>query len=88
MPAKKRSSQIISLPAPIGGWNVRDPLPSMPQSDAPILDNVFCLPSELQIRKGYTVHATFTGTCETLFDYDRASGTEDLFAAEIGRAHV
>jgi hypothetical protein len=48
---------------------------------APILDNIFCLPSELQVRKGYTEWATFTGTAETLFDYDNPNGTEELFAA-------
>lgn len=29
MPAKRKVSNIVSVPSPIGGWNVRDPLPSM-----------------------------------------------------------
>jgi hypothetical protein len=81
MPAKRKVSNIISLPAPIGGWNVRDPLPSMSPEYAPILDNVFCLPSEIQVRKGWQEWATFTGTCETIMDYDAASGEELLLAA-------
>lgn len=81
MPAKKKVANIVSLPAPIGGWNVRDPLPSMQPQYAPILDNVFCLPSELQVRKGWKEWATFTGVCETIMDYDAASGDELLLAA-------
>jgi hypothetical protein len=76
-----RVSQVISVPAPIGGWNVRDPLPSMSPAYAPILDNVFCLPSEIQIRKGYTQFSTFTGTAETVFDYNTQAGGEELYAA-------
>lgn len=81
MPVKRRVSNTVSLPAPIKGWNVVDPLPSMRPEYAPILDNVFCLPSEIQVRKGYSEWATFTGTCETLFDYDTSLGAEKLFAA-------
>lgn len=82
MTAKRRTAQIVSLPAPIGGWNIRDPLPLMEQKYAPICDNVFCLPSALQVRKGYTQWATFTGTAETVFDYDGlTTGSERLFAA-------
>ena len=81
MPAKQKVANIISIPAPIGGWNVRDPLPAMEPFFAPVLDNVFCLPSEVMIRKGYTPHATFTGTCRTVMDYDAADGTEYLWAA-------
>lgn len=81
MPAKQKVANIVSIPAPIGGWNVRDPLPAMDPIFAPVLDNVFCLPSEVMIRKGYTKHATFTGTCGTIMDYDAADGTEYLWAA-------
>lgn len=80
MPAKKKVANIVSIPAPIGGWNVRDPLPSMEPIYAPVLDNCFCLPSEIQIRKGYTKWAEFEGTCKTIVDYDAASGEELLIA--------
>jgi hypothetical protein len=76
-----RSSQTISVPAPIGGWNVRDPLPMMEAGFASILDNVFCLPSEIQVRKGYTRWATFTGIGETVFDYNTTAGGEILHVA-------
>ena len=79
---KRQTAKIASSPAPIGGWNVRDPLPDMKPLDAVVLDNMFCLPSELMIRKGYTEWATgLTGDVETIFDYDAPNGTERLFAA-------
>ena len=81
MPAKRKVSNIISLPAPIGGWNVRDPLPSMEPQFAPVLDNVFCLPSEIQVRKGWQEHATFTGVCKTIMDYSAPSGDAEVLAA-------
>lgn len=80
MPAKKKVASIVSIPAPIGGWNVRDPLPNMSPEYAPVLDNVFCLPSEIQVRKGFTRWAEFTGTCRTIVDYDSATGNELLIA--------
>ena len=84
MPAKKKVSNIVSVPAPIGGWNVRDPLPAMQPTYAPVLDNCFCLPSEIMIRKGYSQWATFTGTCESILEYSPASGSQQIFAAVQG----
>jgi len=81
MPAKRKVGNIISVGAPIGGWNVRDPLPAMNPLFAPIMDNCFCLPSEIQVRRGWQEHATFTGTCETLMPYDSTNGTTYIFAA-------
>lgn len=82
MTAQRRNSNTISIPAPIGGWNTRDPLPLMDAAFAPILDNFFCLPSSLMTRKGWTSWATFTGIGETVFDYDGSTaGTEKLFVA-------
>jgi hypothetical protein len=81
MPARKKVSQIVSLPAPIGGWNVRDPLPMMDAAFAPTLDNCFCLPSEIMVRKGYVEWATFEGNCNTLLRHNDVTGTDHLFAA-------
>lgn len=77
----RRVSNIVSLPMPIKGWNVRDPLPNMSPEYGPIVDNVFCLPSELMVRKGYTQWATFTGNCDTVLDYATSAGTRKIFAA-------
>jgi hypothetical protein len=80
MPAKQKVANIVSIPAPIGGWNIRDPLPNMEPIFAPILDNCFCLPSEIQIRKGYTKWAEFDGVCKTIVKYSAATGDEMLIA--------
>lgn len=76
-----RTSQIISVTAPIGGWNVRDPLPMMEPKYGPVMDNVFCLPSELMVRKGYSKWATFTGICKTLLEYNPLNGVQKIYAA-------
>jgi hypothetical protein len=77
-----RTSQIISVPAPIKGWNVRDPLPMMTPDYGPVMDNVFCLPSELMVRKGYTKWATgFTGIAESLLEYNPLNGVQQIYAA-------
>jgi hypothetical protein len=82
MPPINRKSQTVSIPAPIMGWNVRDPLPSMPPQYASIMDNTFCMPDSIMVRKGYESWATFTGVGETVFDYDGAtSGSEKVFVA-------
>lgn len=41
-----------SVPAPIGGWNVRDPLSAMPQQDAVVMDNWFPEAHEVRLRPG------------------------------------
>lgn len=80
--AKRQSARTVTVTAPVGGWNTRDPLAEMQPNDAVVLDNWFCLPTELKTRKGYTDWATgIPGDVETLFDYDNPSGTEKLFAA-------
>ena len=82
MIAQAKVSQVVTFPAPIGGWNVNDPLPQMQPSDAVILDNFFCLPSQVQIRKGYTPWATgLLGDVQCIFNYAPQAGGEKIFAA-------
>jgi hypothetical protein len=79
---KRKTATVHSVAAPIGGWNVKDPLPEMEPLDAVILDNWFCLPSELQIRKGYTEWSTgLDGEVQTLFSYVARGGGQKLLAA-------
>jgi len=81
-PAQKVPARAIpaSLPAPIGGWNARDALGAMPPTDAVYITNWFPKPSSVQLRLGYTKHATgISGNVETLFIYAGA-GTDRMFA--------
>lgn len=75
-----------SLPAPVGGWNARDSLADMAPYDAVILDNFFPLAAAVQLRKGYTQHATGMGTnrVDTLMAYNSPTGTQKLFAVAGG----
>lgn len=43
--------------APVGGWNVRDPLANMQSRYALVLDNFFPRASDLQMRKGYVLYS-------------------------------
>ena len=46
------------LPAPVGGWNARDPISAMPPTDAVILDNLIPDAGYVRLRSGTTLHAT------------------------------
>jgi len=82
MPPIGRKSTTVTIPAPIMGWNVRDPITSMPPQYASVIDDVFCLPDSIMVRRGWESWATFTGNGETVFDYDGSTGgTEKLFVA-------
>ena len=48
---KRQSSSTITVTAPIGGWNAVNQLAAMSPNEAVIMDNWFCLPTELMIRK-------------------------------------
>lgn len=78
---KQRSAQTLTMPAPIGGWNATNSLATMGPTEAVIIDNWFCLPTELQQRKGYTQWATgLTGSVKSFLTYDSATGTHQFFA--------
>ena len=80
MRAQNQLNSIASFTAPIKGWNVVDALPAMDPLYASVLDNVFCLPSELQIRKGYTGWSAIFGSCSSLFTYNKPDGSQKLFS--------
>ena len=46
-------AQIVSLPGPVGGWNTRDAVDSMPPEDAIQLDNLFPAVGKVELRGGY-----------------------------------
>lgn len=46
-------AQIVSLPGPVGGWNTRDAVDSMPAEDAIQLDNLFPAVGKVELRGGY-----------------------------------
>lgn len=78
---KAQRANTAAIPAPLGGWNARDPLGAMDVKDAVTLTNLFPATSSVYLRKGYTQHATgITGQVQTVMSY--AGGTANtLFAA-------
>ena len=85
--AKRAVSQPVSLPAPVGGWNARDALPSMQPADAVILENWYPATTEVTLRNGYAKHVTgITGQVETLMAYSGAA-TDKLFAIAGGNVY-
>lgn len=86
--ARRRSTpqptaKVAAFPAPIGGWNARDPLQVMKPSDAITLDNWYLdMSGELRTRGGYTKFATgLPAAVETLISFAPPSGITRLFAA-------
>ena len=47
------TSAIVSQPGPVGGWNTRDAIDSMPPEDALQLDNLFPAIGKVELRGGY-----------------------------------
>lgn len=77
-----RTVSIASLPAPVGGWNAKDPVAQMGPKDAVILDNFFPRTTEVALREGAVAHATgLPGTVETLMPYNAPTGVSSMFAA-------
>ena len=67
--AKQNTAFTTSVPAPIGGWNARDSLANMSPTDAVQLVNWFPTPTDVTMRKGYTVVSilpTSTGATITI----------------------
>jgi len=76
---KRVASVMKSLPAPVGGWNARDAVANMKESDAVVLDNFFPTASDVLVRKGYSNHMTgFAAAVESLLVY--ATSSEKMFA--------
>lgn len=78
-----QTSTSKSIAAPTGGWNARDSLADMEEKDAIVMDNIFPLPTDVLIRKGYSEHTTgLSGQVESLMPYNEPDGTQTLFCAE------
>lgn len=78
----------ISVPAPIGGWNARDPLSAMEPQDAIELINWFPLPGSVNGRGGSITKVTIgTSPIDTLAHFT-SSSAEQLLAATNGNIYT
>lgn len=81
-PSLKQVSKIETLPPPVGGWNARDPLQQMEDTDAIALDNMIPGIGDVSLRKGFASFATGMSTfIESLMVYAPPSGSNKMFAA-------
>lgn len=78
----QQDAVVKSVPAPIGGLNMRDSLANMAPQDAIKLLNWFPRTTYCEIRGGETDFATgLDGLPKTLMSYNAPSGTNSLFAS-------
>ncbi len=79
---RRQVSRTLSVSAPVGGWNARDPIAEMKKTDAITLENFFCTPYDVQLRYGYSNFVTgISGTVNTLASYSPPAASVKLFAA-------
>jgi hypothetical protein len=73
------AARVQSLPAPIGGWNVRDSIANMDTLDAVQLTNLFPTVNNVVLRGGYTKYSTgLPGQVQTIMSYS-SGATDKLF---------
>ena len=84
----KRRVDVVSRPAPTGGWDTRENIADMPEDRAVTMDNWFPDSSVCTTRRGYKAHLTgLTKAVKTLIDYQPESGSSKLFAASDGKLY-
>jgi len=80
--ARGQEARNVNVPAPVGGWNARDPLAAMRPTDAVVLTNWFPRESDCTIRGGATDHVTgFSAKPKTLATYNPPTDANLMFAA-------
>lgn len=70
-PPNEATGIMVSRPAPVGGWNARDPLAAMPKIDAIVLDNFFPETGDVTLRPGKVAWNTgLTGNARSFLPYN------------------
>lgn len=82
---RAQKSMPLAVPAPVGGWNTRDSLDAMEETDAVILDNWFPGLGSCSIRGGTSSYATGLGAAvKTLAEFN-AGALRKFIAGANGR---
>lgn len=77
-----QTTNVRSIPAPIGGWNARDPLAEMKPTDAVGLVNWVARVADCAVRGGCADHVTgFAAQPKTLALYTPPTASNKMFAA-------
>lgn len=81
---RRQKSRPISMPSPVGGWNTRDSLDQMEETDAVVLDNWFPGLGSVNIRGGSSAYAnTLGGIVKFLCEFN-AKGLRKFIAGANG----
>lgn len=80
-PRGRQSSRTATLPAPVSGWNARDPLASMSPKYALTLENWFPRATDVELRSGAVAWATGFASQPKRFLAWNGQTTSELFAA-------
>ncbi len=75
-----------SVPSPIGGWNARDSLANMSPTDAVQLVNFYPTPTDVTMRRGYTVTSILT-TSTGVQTISSITRVEDIATLTTAAAH-
>lgn len=77
--------KMVSVPAPVGGWNARDSYADMAITDAVVLQNFWPKTTSVAIRYGYSEWATgLSGYVDTVFAYAGGSSNKQFAATSDG----
>lgn len=79
-PRNEATGETFGLSAPVGGWNARGNIASMPATDAIVMDNCFPGVQEVSLRKGSAAHVTGIPTSVLSLHAYNAGTTSRLFA--------
>lgn len=82
--AKSRNAsagRVRPIPPPVGGLNAKDSIADMPESDALVLDNFFPQPDFVELRMGYSSHATGLSTAVESLLHWAGPTSQKLFGA-------
>jgi len=90
--AASQNSQLVSVPAPVGGLNVRDPIISMPPIDAVVLNNMIPRRQGSELRKGWQYVCSAVGggaaPVKSVFGYTAPNPADNkLFCAAGGNIY-
>lgn len=87
--AATQTAQLMQIPAPVGGLNLRDPISAMAPTDAVVLDNMVPRQTGVEIRNGYQIHVSGVGyPVKSIFGYNAPNPTNNkLFAAANGKIY-
>lgn len=84
----RQVARVETIPAPIAGWNARDPLAAMKQTDAVTLENAIPGTGGVSLRGGYISYTTGLGaSVDTLMRYNPPSGSGKLFGVAGGKVY-